>query len=85
MSVLTLDLAAVGGGRLVLGPGRGLLVERAHHQTCPERRQAGLEREKVVRIRDGQALTFTSSSRNTAGHLQLLELIADADPDATYT
>ena len=36
---------------------------------------------EALRVRDGQALTFTSSSRNTVGHLQLLERIAAANPD----
>jgi hypothetical protein len=35
----------------------------------------------ALRVRDGEAITFTSPSRNTAGHLHLLERIAAANPD----
>jgi len=34
----------------------------------------------ALRVRDGQALTFTSASRNTAGHRQLVAQIAAANP-----
>lgn len=35
----------------------------------------------ALRVRDGQAVTLTTRSRNTAGYLQLLEAIAAANPD----
>jgi DDE superfamily endonuclease len=35
----------------------------------------------ALRVRDGQATTLTTRSRNTAGYLQLLEAIAAANPD----
>ena len=35
----------------------------------------------ALRVRDGQALTLTTRSRNTAGYLELLEAIAAANPD----
>jgi len=34
----------------------------------------------ALRVRDGQALTLATRSRNTAGYLQLLEAIAAANP-----
>jgi len=34
----------------------------------------------ALRVRDGQAITLTTRSRNTAGYLQLLEAIAAANP-----
>jgi hypothetical protein len=34
----------------------------------------------ALRVRDGQALTFTASSRNTAGYCTLLDAIAAANP-----
>jgi len=34
----------------------------------------------ALRVRDGQALTLTTRSRNTAGYLELLEAIAAANP-----
>lgn len=35
----------------------------------------------ALRVGDGQAVTLTTRSRNTAGYLQLLEVIAAANPD----
>jgi hypothetical protein len=35
----------------------------------------------ALRVRDGQAVTHTAPSRNTAGYLHLLELIAEANPE----
>lgn len=35
----------------------------------------------ALRVRDGHAITFTAASRNTAGHRQLLERVAKANPD----
>jgi len=35
----------------------------------------------ALRVRDGQAMTLTTRSRNTADYLQLLEAIAAANPD----
>ena len=35
----------------------------------------------ALRVGDGQAVTMTTRSRNTAGYLQLLEAIAAANPD----
>jgi hypothetical protein len=34
----------------------------------------------ALRVNDGQAITFTASSRNTAGHQRLLAAIAAANP-----
>ncbi len=34
----------------------------------------------ALRVRDGQAITLTTRSRNTAGYLELLEAIAAANP-----
>lgn len=34
-----------------------------------------------LRVRDGQEVTFTAPSRNTAGYLQLLEQLEAANPD----
>jgi hypothetical protein len=34
----------------------------------------------ALRVRDGQAVTLTTPSRNTAGYLQLLEAVAAANP-----
>ena len=34
----------------------------------------------ALRVGDGQAITLTTRSRNTAGYLQLLEAIAAANP-----
>ena len=34
----------------------------------------------ALRVRDGQAVTLTARSRNTAGYLQLLEAVAEANP-----
>jgi hypothetical protein len=34
----------------------------------------------ALRVRDGQAVTFTAPSRNTAGYRQLLEALATANP-----
>ena len=35
----------------------------------------------ALRVRDGQTITLTTRSRNTAGYLQLLEAIAAANPE----
>lgn len=35
----------------------------------------------ALRVRDGQAITLTTRSRNTEGYLQRLEAIAAADPN----
>ena len=35
----------------------------------------------TLRVRDGQALTFTAPSRNTAGYRQLLDRLDRANPD----
>jgi hypothetical protein len=35
----------------------------------------------ALRVRDGQAITCTAASRNTAGHRHLLECIAKANPE----
>ncbi len=35
---------------------------------------------EALRVRDGQAVTLTTRSRNTADYLQLLEAIAAANP-----
>lgn len=34
----------------------------------------------ALRVRDGQEVTFTTRSRNTAGYLQLLDAVAAANP-----
>ena len=34
----------------------------------------------ALRVRDGQAVTFTAPSRNTAGYRQLLDALAAANP-----
>jgi len=34
----------------------------------------------ALRVRDGQALTLTAPSRNTAGYLQLLQMVEHANP-----
>lgn len=35
----------------------------------------------ALRVRDGQALTLTARSRNTAGYLELLQAVAEANPE----
>jgi hypothetical protein len=35
----------------------------------------------ALRVRDGQAITMPARSRNTAGYRQLLQAVADANPD----
>jgi hypothetical protein len=35
----------------------------------------------ALRVRDGQELTLTASSRNTAGYLRLLEAVEEDNPD----
>ncbi len=39
----------------------------------------------ALRVRDGQAITMTGRSRNTAGYRQLLDAIDQANPGGSYT
>jgi DDE superfamily endonuclease len=54
-----------------------------HRIKAPLEYSRGMEKTWVygaLRVRDGQAITFTAAARNTAGHQRLLETIAAANP-----
>jgi hypothetical protein len=54
-----------------------------HRITAPLDYSRGPEKVWVygaVRVRDGQVVTLTAGSRNTAGYLQLLAAVATATP-----
>jgi hypothetical protein len=58
-----------------------------HRVKAPREYSRGTEKTwgyGALRVRDGQAITFTSS-RNTAGHLDLLERVATANPEGAVS